>query len=309
MAITLHVETVVILQEDEEMLEEDLMGYQTEEDLPDETAGLGGILQSLSIDEPRRKFELSSLENSRVDELLMRCRILTKSSFVTPSGYFLNPKLMHLATLDPSLNETVREGDILNGFLEDETINDYLSIIKGESKKKIVVMSSGFLARFQGPKIRKLKSDYKVDWTDRDLILIPVNLNLHWTLIAIDLVKEEIVYYDSLSIGSDVICELFWTRLSILAAYKTGKPKSIWENSKRDDRSIPQQANAYDCGVFICMFASYLSKEREFDFTQAQMPDIRRYLLLILMDDQPDSVLENFEETLEYSSDEVDFYS
>ncbi len=46
-------------------------------------------------------------------------------------------------------------------------------------------------------------------------------------------------------------------------------------------QDIPQQENAYDCGVFTCTILEYLSRGEEvFNFTQKHMPYIRRKMIL-----------------------------
>ena len=42
----------------------------------------------------------------------------------------------------------------------------------------------------------------------------------------------------------------------------------------------PRQLNSWDCGVFTCMFAYYLSAGRTPAFTQDAVPSFRRRMLL-----------------------------
>jgi sentrin-specific protease 1 len=46
--------------------------------------------------------------------------------------------------------------------------------------------------------------------------------------------------------------------------------------SNKYSKGIPQQKNGYDCGVFVCMFAEYLSRNESFDFDQKHMDYFRR---------------------------------
>ena len=38
-----------------------------------------------------------------------------------------------------------------------------------------------------------------------------------------------------------------------------------------------KQINSFDCGVFLCTYALYLAENTAFDFTQDDMPSIRKY--------------------------------
>ena len=44
-------------------------------------------------------------------------------------------------------------------------------------------------------------------------------------------------------------------------------------------KNIPCQTNGSDCGVFVCMFAEYLSWKAEFTFDQSHMPYFRKRMV------------------------------
>ncbi|KAJ3390742.1 Smt3-specific protease [Lobulomyces angularis] len=46
-----------------------------------------------------------------------------------------------------------------------------------------------------------------------------------------------------------------------------------------DSRDCPVQHNGYDCGVFTCIFAEYLSRNEDFDFSQKDMQYYRERLV------------------------------
>lgn len=46
------------------------------------------------------------------------------------------------------------------------------------------------------------------------------------------------------------------------------------------ERSVPQQNNGYDCGVFACQFAVFSALGKPFVFSQTDMPDIRKRMAL-----------------------------
>lgn len=49
------------------------------------------------------------------------------------------------------------------------------------------------------------------------------------------------------------------------------------------DVDVPQQNNSSDCGVFVCKFIEYVSQDREFNFTCADMPRFRREIAVELI--------------------------
>jgi len=100
---------------------------------------------------------------------------------------------------------------------------------------------------------------------DVDKIIVPVNQsNTHWTVAVVDLKNERLEYFDSLG-GEDDEC------LAHLAQYVVDE----FQNKRAEDRpdvlewprhfpkNIPRQHNGWDCGVYLSMFADYLSIEAE----------------------------------------------
>lgn len=48
------------------------------------------------------------------------------------------------------------------------------------------------------------------------------------------------------------------------------------------NRSVPQQDNGSDCGVFTCIFANYYSQNLDLKFSSDHMPDFRQKIALDL---------------------------
>ncbi|CAF1369585.1 unnamed protein product [Adineta steineri] len=44
-------------------------------------------------------------------------------------------------------------------------------------------------------------------------------------------------------------------------------------------KSVPQQKNTNDCGVFICQFAKYLARQWLINLTQEDMPRFRQQMI------------------------------
>uniref|UniRef100_A0A915E518 Ubiquitin-like protease family profile domain-containing protein n=1 Tax=Ditylenchus dipsaci TaxID=166011 RepID=A0A915E518_9BILA len=51
-----------------------------------------------------------------------------------------------------------------------------------------------------------------------------------------------------------------------------------------NDKTIPQQSNSYDCGVFVCLFAESVSREVRPEFEQNQLDQIRRRIVKEILD-------------------------
>lgn len=49
---------------------------------------------------------------------------------------------------------------------------------------------------------------------------------------------------------------------------------------------IPQQMNGSDCGVFSCMFAEHIARDSPIDFSQDNMPFLRKKMVLEILEMQ-----------------------
>ena len=97
---------------------------------------------------------------------------------------------------------------------------------------------------------------------EQDLILIPCNTqgSLHWFLLVVYPKQQSIVVLDSLA-GSCV--KPMWPHsvekiMGFLQAVDKPIDTQKWKFKANKNSEIPQQTNAYDCRVFVCLFARCL---------------------------------------------------
>jgi sentrin-specific protease 1 len=123
-----------------------------------------------------------------------------------------------------------------------------------------------------------------VDIFSKDLVLIPCNLgNSHWTTAAINLRNKRIEYYDSMGMDRPSIRAALRTYLDKEHRDKKGGVPFDFEGwTDFFAHEGPQQENGYDCGVFVCQTMENLSRgvPVPFDFTQQNMPYLRRRMVL-----------------------------
>ena len=116
-----------------------------------------------------------------------------------------------------------------------------------------------------------------------DQLFIPIHVGPnHWCLARIDFRTHLFEYYDSYH-GMDMDC------LNNLRRYVKDEARTWsdlsdynlqdWFNVGAQGDAYPLQTNTYDCGVFMCQFAQYLSQDYRLDFTQDDMPKIRRKMV------------------------------
>lgn len=120
----------------------------------------------------------------------------------------------------------------------------------------------------------------KVDTTKHDVkIFVPVNVdNAHWYMILIDVKTKMILSMDSMGGESgDDNKDARKEMLGWIEAEHSAKKKNFNKRQwKTENKKVPQQKNGFDCGPFSCMFAAFMSNDKNLTFGQTDMPKIRK---------------------------------
>ena len=121
----------------------------------------------------------------------------------------------------------------------------------------------------------------ETDLFGKRILLVPVHLGTHWCLAAINIAEKQISYYDSLY-GDNLDC------LEMLRQYVIKKSSQCLSSTDSEwyfstCKSVPQQTNNSDCGVFVCQIARCLATKTSFNFKQCDIPKIRRKMVLELL--------------------------
>ncbi|XP_009975759.1 PREDICTED: LOW QUALITY PROTEIN: sentrin-specific protease 2 [Tauraco erythrolophus] len=171
-------------------------------------------------------------------------------------------------------------------WLNDMVINFYMSLLMERSKKEGYPAVHAFSTFFY-PKL--ISGGYKavkrwsrdVDLFKQDLIFVPVHMRLHWTLVVIDIRKKTIKYFDSMGQKGGKTCEtVFQYNLNESRERRNLELTfSEWTLRSMESYEIPQQSNGSDCGVFMCKFADYISRDKPITFTQSHMPYFRKKMV------------------------------
>lgn len=170
-------------------------------------------------------------------------------------------------------------------WLNDEVINFFMELLAERSRlneklPKVHAMNTFFLKRLTENGYSGVRRwTRKVDIFAHDIIPVPVHKGIHWCMAIIHLKNKTIKYYDSMGAPNNPV-------LTALANYlkeeSLDKKKCEFDMSDwklENVRDIPQQENGSDCGVFSCMYAEFVTRNRPIVFTQQHMIYFRMKML------------------------------
>lgn len=150
-----------------------------------------------------------------------------------------------------------------------------------ESQNDVQVFSSFFYTKLEAAGVSGVKhwmKDATKDLFSKRLLLVPVHLGTHWCLATINFRHHQLCYYDSMNGTNDRCLQLL--KQYIMLFYHL-HAISKWSTDFPQD--IPQQRNHSDCGVFMCMYARQLACSGPFNFSQEDISQIRRHMIIELV--------------------------
>ena len=182
-----------------------------------------------------------------------------------------------------ALIQCLKEQTWLNG----DVVNFYMELL-GARNPKCHFFNSFFYTKLSLGGVYTYKNVHR--WSQKanikiielDKVFAPIHVGgNHWCMSCINFKKKRFEYYDSLG-GQNVAClEYLRQYVQDEARLHSGVEEydfNGWEVYTPKD--IPRQLNEYDCGVFACKFADYLSDNLPLKFTQEDMPYFRRRMVV-----------------------------
>ena len=205
---------------------------------------------------------------------------------------------------------TLQPSELLN----DEVINYYYWLLakRDEALNKSVIpaqkrshffnsffftklFDEGDTGRYKYKNVRKWSKEVPgKDIFALDKIFFSCNiLRTHWTCIVIFIQEKRIQFFDSMSEEGSMNEDGYHYSDGLLQYLKdewAGKKIGDFPDADKwsivgYENGIPQQTNQYDCGVFTCMFADFLSINRPLSFHQSHIEQARHRIALSILDD------------------------
>lgn len=178
-----------------------------------------------------------------------------------------------------SIDITVRDlGTLCDGrWLNDNVIDFYLNMVS-EKYPDVYCWTTHFFSTlkqkgYQG--VARWAKRRKVNVTEKNLVVVPINImSTHWAMSVIDNKAGTISYYDSLASNGNSNAVQLLQQYMLKECERLQVPPreyTLYPNMK-----TPQQLNGFDCGVFSCTVAKFISGNMPLSFTQNDMKTLRR---------------------------------
>ncbi|XP_067897783.1 sentrin-specific protease 5-like [Heterodontus francisci] len=163
-------------------------------------------------------------------------------------------------------------------WLNDQVINMYGELIMDAVPDKVHFFNSFFYKQLQTKGYNGVKRwTKKVDLFSKALLLIPIHLEIHWSLLTVDLPNRKICLYDSQGIHFNSCVQNILKYLKTEAGERN-RPAFLEGWKAFATTCIPQQKNDSDCGVFVLQYCKCLALGRPFQFSQKDMPEVRKLI-------------------------------
>ena len=168
-------------------------------------------------------------------------------------------------------------------FLNDKIIDEYLTLIKERNEKEdlpgIYTFPSYVFPHLLGDfsHYDYIEQKIKTDLTTKNIVLIPIHYQDHWSLVSVFIDERRILYYDSIrgsqhrSSGPRIFKKFFETYFERRGKKETFTVK-IMDNA-------PLQGNGYDCGVFVCQNAEKIARTAPVLTRQEDMEEARKRMM------------------------------
>ncbi|KAJ8338228.1 hypothetical protein SKAU_G00371940 [Synaphobranchus kaupii] len=240
----------------------------------DESLQLYGSLIPIHVDEVVEKLQdifSESFAQPHRKAVVQHTLLRQLSGTAMVRGFRVNYK-RHVLTMD-DLSTLYGQN-----WLNDQVMNMYGDLVMDSVPDKVHFFNSFFY-----DKLRTKGYDGVKRWTknvnifQKDLLLIPIHLEVHWSLVCVDIPHRAITYFDSQRTLNRRCPKHIAKYLQAEAVKKEQRDfLTGWKGFFK--MNVARQNNDSDCGAFVLQYCKCLALEQAFTFGQQDMPKLRRLM-------------------------------
>lgn len=163
-------------------------------------------------------------------------------------------------------------------WLNDQIMNMYGDLVMDSVPEKVHFFNSFFYDKLRTKGYDGVKRWTKnVDIFQKDLLLIPIHLEVHWSLVSVDIKRRSITYFDSQRTLNRRCPKHIFKYLQAEAMIKDKRDfLTGWKGFFK--MNVGRQNNDSDCGAFVLQYCKCLALGQPFSFRQQDMPKLRRLM-------------------------------
>nr|XP_020450608.1 sentrin-specific protease 1-like [Monopterus albus]XP_020450609.1 sentrin-specific protease 1-like [Monopterus albus] len=163
-------------------------------------------------------------------------------------------------------------------WLNDQVMNMYGDLVMDSVPEKVHFFNSFFYDKLRTKGYEGVKRWTKnVDIFQKDLLLIPIHLEVHWSLVSVDIPRRAITYFDSQRTLNRRCPKHIFKYLQAEAIKKDQQDfLTGWKGFFK--MNVGRQNNDSDCGAFVLQYCKCLALGQPFCFGQQDMPRLRRQM-------------------------------
>ena len=237
---------------------------------------LSPIHPSWNVGLPDQQTILEVLSSGSPDDLVLSDR-----------GFRITRKTMQRLAWPAVSRDHYLDTSIIDTYLA--LLSEYVSTLCGDTKMHIVspMISLKFFPTAYGPHdldgIIDLGAIRHIPLKDLDLLVFPLNPRgtEHWWSVVFNFRSQEIRVYNSSPSPARNSRKYVCALKALVTEMFTRHHNSAcdWAHwSVAGPEGTPKQANAYDCGVFLCMTITYVALQAPLNFTQDDMSQCRQHI-------------------------------
>ncbi|XP_075703523.1 sentrin-specific protease 3 [Rhinoderma darwinii] len=163
-------------------------------------------------------------------------------------------------------------------WLNDQVMNMYGDLVMDAVPEKVHFFNSFFYDKLRTKGYEGVKRWTKnVDIFSKQLLLIPIHLEVHWSLVCVDVANRTITYFDSQR-TLNRRCPKHIAKYLQAEAVKKERAEFISDWKGYFKMNVARQNNDSDCGAFVLQYCKFLALEHPFIFGQQDMPKLRRQM-------------------------------
>ncbi|XP_040271300.1 sentrin-specific protease 3 [Bufo bufo] len=163
-------------------------------------------------------------------------------------------------------------------WLNDQVMNMYGDLVMDAVPEKVHFFNSFFYDKLRTKGYDGVKRWTKnVDIFSKQLLLVPIHLEVHWSLVCVDVTKRTITYFDSQR-TLNRRCPKHIAKYLQAEAIKKERPEFFSDWKGYFKMNVARQNNDSDCGAFVLQYCKFLALELPFTFGQQDMPKLRRQM-------------------------------